>query len=78
MSCDRYTCAEILRWLDAYLDLDMDGDAILRFEAHLDACPACRREVAFEQSILRAVRLRFGVEPPADLVTRVRARLRNP
>ncbi len=69
---DRYTCEEMLRRLDDYLDRELAPDEIHRMEEHLEDCEACIREFGFEASVLRAVRAKLQeVEVPQTLADRV-------
>jgi anti-sigma factor (TIGR02949 family) len=69
---DRYTCEEMLRRLDDYLDRELSPDEIARVEHHLQDCEACIREFGFEANVLRAVRTKLrAVEVPETLLDRV-------
>ena len=69
---DRYTCEEMLRRLDDYLDRELTPDEVHRVEHHLQGCEACAREFGFEASVVRAVRAKLRqVEIPASLLDRV-------
>ena len=69
---DRYTCEEMLRRLDDYLDRELSAEEIVRVEEHLQECEACIREFGFEASVIRAVRAKLReVEVPQSLADRV-------
>ena len=69
---DRYTCEEMLRRLDDYLDRELAPDELHRVEDHLKDCEACIREFGFEASVVRAVRAKLrNVEVPETLLDRV-------
>jgi anti-sigma factor (TIGR02949 family) len=69
---DRYTCEEMLRRLDDYLDRELSADEICRVEEHLETCEACAREFGFEASVINVVRAKLRqVEMPDTLVDRV-------
>ena len=69
---DRYTCEEMLRRLDDYLDRELTPEEIRRVEDHLEDCEACIREFGFEASVVRAVRAKLrDVEVPETLLDRV-------
>lgn len=54
-----------------------DGEAAA-VQAHLDDCPACRREVDATRGVLReAAALSRGIAPPRDLWPDVEARIRD-
>jgi anti-sigma factor (TIGR02949 family) len=69
---DRYTCEEMLRRLDDYLDRELIPDEIRRVEEHLLDCEACIREFGFEANVISAVRAKLReVEVPETLMDRV-------
>ena len=69
---DRYTCEEMLRRLDDYLDRELSPEEIVRVEEHLRDCEACTREFGFEASVIRSVRAKLRqVEVPRSLMDRV-------
>jgi anti-sigma factor (TIGR02949 family) len=69
---DRYTCEEMLRRLDDYLDRELTADEIVRMEEHLQDCEACIREFGFEANVIREVRTKLRqVDVPQSLVDRV-------
>jgi anti-sigma factor RsiW len=63
------------RWLDeavAFALDDLDGEVRARMVAHLDACPACRREVASLAATLDRMTAATGPVPPSrEFVARV-------
>jgi anti-sigma factor (TIGR02949 family) len=69
---DRYTCEEMLRRLDDYLDRELTPKEMRKAEEHLATCEACAREFGFEASVIRAVRAKLRqVEVPPTLMDRV-------
>ncbi|MDQ3995994.1 MAG: zf-HC2 domain-containing protein [Gemmatimonadota bacterium] len=69
---DRYTCEEMLRRLDDYLDRELTPDEMRRAEEHLETCEACVREFGFEANVIRAVRAKLRqVDVPETLLDRV-------
>jgi anti-sigma factor (TIGR02949 family) len=69
---DRYTCEEMLRRLDDYLDRELTAGELHRVEEHLETCEACAREFGFEASVIHAVRVKLRqVEVPDTLLDRV-------
>jgi anti-sigma factor (TIGR02949 family) len=69
---DRYTCEEMLRRLDDYLDRELTPAEVRRVEEHLQDCEACAREFGFEANVVRAVRAKLrDVELPDTLAARV-------
>ena len=78
---DRYTCEEMFRRLDDFLDRELPPEQMLRVQQHLDGCAACAEEYAFEAEVLEEVRRkvrRITVPQPflkrlADALTRERS-----
>ncbi len=69
---DRYTCEEMLRRLDDYLDRELGAEEVARVQEHLQDCEACIREFGFEANVIRAVRTKLrDVEVPQSLMDRV-------
>jgi anti-sigma factor (TIGR02949 family) len=69
---DRYTCEEMLRRLDDYLDRELTPAEIARVQEHLQDCEACAREFGFEASVIRAVRTKLReVEVPKTLLDNI-------
>jgi len=66
--------AVIIHHLEEYLSGSLAPAPLRRFQAHLDTCSHCRREVSeIEQanSLLGCLRARETVDPPASFVARV-------
>ncbi len=68
-------CRHMRRWMSEELDgvLDPGRAAVLR--DHVQGCPACARERAEWETIMRCTRRLPDVDPPSDLLEHVRARL---
>ena len=66
---DRYTCEELFRRLDAYLDRTLGPEELRRVEEHLAECASCAAEYRFETRLLEGVRekLRQAALPPGVL-----------
>jgi anti-sigma factor RsiW len=56
-------CAELRRYLSAFLDSELDGGTTAEVGAHLDACPACAERVEGETRLERAIAQRLNAEP---------------
>jgi len=66
-------CAALRLRLAAYSDDELDVDAAIEIERHLDACAACRRAVGRQRHLSCALRaLHPSDEPPAGFEARVR------
>ena len=63
---DRYTCEDLFRKLDDYLDQVLSGREVERIEEHLEQCASCAAEYRFEQSLLTEVRGKLRRVPAAE------------
>jgi anti-sigma factor (TIGR02949 family) len=73
---DRYTCEEVFRRMDDYLDRELGPQEVERVRAHLETCVACAGEYHFEDSLLRDVKAKLRrVTMPSDLRARIEERL---
>jgi anti-sigma factor (TIGR02949 family) len=69
---DRYTCEDVFRRLDDYLDRELSADEIRLVEEHLKVCAMCAREHAFEEGVIRHVRAKLQrLAVPPDLLQRI-------
>lgn len=59
----------------SYLDGELALDARALFDAHLDRCDTCSRELAEMRDTIRLLRTLPNPEPPADLVNSVMRRI---
>ncbi len=73
---DRYTCEDVFRKLDDYLDRELTPDDLRRVEEHLATCARCASEHRFEETFLADVRRKVSrIEAPPDLMARISAHL---
>jgi anti-sigma factor (TIGR02949 family) len=73
---DRYSCEEVFRRMDEYLDRELAPDEAARVRLHLETCVACASEYAFEESVLLTVKAKLRrVEMPPALRTRIERQL---
>jgi len=68
-------CKTVRTWMSEYIDGMLDPEHATSFRAHLDECPACRRDLAAMEKTVALVRSMKLVAPPADLMPSVHARL---
>jgi Putative zinc-finger len=61
-------CDDILKELDAYLDAELGSEALATVEAHLAACPACRKVLEAHRQACAAVASLPAVSAPADFL----------
>jgi len=70
------TCDEVRKFIQAYLDGELDEHEWAGLSDHLESCVDCRREARMEERLRRAVRRALPETPaPAALRLRVRAAL---
>jgi anti-sigma factor (TIGR02949 family) len=78
MPLDRYSCEEVFRRIDDYVDRELAASEVAHVRAHLETCAACAGEYAFEADILQTVRDKLRrVAVPEDLRERVAGALRR-
>lgn len=69
---DRYTCEEVFRRMDDYLDRELAPSEVDRVRAHLETCVACASEYRFEDTLLRDLKSKLRrVAVPSDLRSRI-------
>jgi anti-sigma factor (TIGR02949 family) len=72
---DRYTCEDMFRKLDDYLDRALTPEEMEKVRRHLELCATCASEYRFEESLLSELRKkvrRISDSPaPADLMARI-------
>ena len=56
---DRYTCEEVFRRMDVFLDRELASSEVEHVRAHLETCAACAEEYAFEDAVLRTVKAKL-------------------
>lgn len=65
---DRYTCEEVFRRLDDFVDRELAPEEHTLVEDHLKTCAACLAEYRFERSVIDAIRRKVDVlQPPPGL-----------
>ena len=75
-SIDRYTCEEVVRRLDDYVDRELAPHEMQLMREHLETCAACAKEYAFAEATLRTIKAKLRrIEVPADLMAHVALRL---
>ncbi len=73
---DRYTCEEVFRRLDDYVDRELGSEEMTQMQRHLETCVVCAREYSFEMSLVRQVRDKLQrVSAPPNLLGRISAAL---
>jgi len=73
---DRYTCEDVFRRLDDYVDRELSPAETRLVEEHLATCSACAAEYAFEAHVITDLRTKLRrVAVPDTLVSRIEAML---
>ena len=67
----RARCAEVARWLQPYLDGEVDGRTLRLVSAHLEVCRRCGLEAETYRALKQALVRRS--DPPPEPVARLRA-----
>jgi len=71
---DRYTCEEVFRRLNDYLDRELSTAEMTMVKEHLDTCAQCASEYAFEDGVLRELKDKLRrIDLPQSLVDKVAA-----
>ena len=69
---DHFTCREVFRRLDDYLDRELTAPEMLRVKEHLETCEVCAREYKFEGKVLSDLKAKLRrVKAPEDLIAKV-------
>ncbi len=71
---DRYTCEEVVRRLNNYLDRELSPVETALIKEHLDTCAQCASAHAFEASVLQELKRKLRrIDVPQSLVDKVAA-----
>ena len=69
---DRYTCAQVFRRLDDYVDRELTPEEIDRVEEHLATCAQCASESRFERSLVEGLKTKIRrIDVPASLLEKI-------
>ncbi len=76
---DRYTCEEVFRRLNDYLDRELSPAEMALVQQHLETCAQCAGEHAFEESVLRELKSKLRrIDLPQSLIAKIDAMLSDP
>ncbi len=64
----RFTCDDVVRHLDDYLDRELSEAEMRLVAEHLDTCAQCAREHRFEARVLDSIRGKLGKIKVPDLL----------
>ena len=69
---DRYTCEDVLRRLDDYLDRQLTTHEMEMAREHIETCAACAREVGFSARTLSTIKTKLRrIDVAPDLIDRI-------
>ena len=75
---DRYTCEEVVRRLNDYLDRELSPAEMVLIKEHLYTCAQCASAHAFEARALQELKSKLRrIDVPQSLVEKVAAILSN-
>lgn len=73
---DRYTCEEVFRRLDDYVDRELSAEEVSKLEDHLAACAECASEYRFEADLISAIKSKLSrIVAPQPLIEKILAAL---
>jgi mycothiol system anti-sigma-R factor len=76
---DRFTCEDVFRRLDTWLDRELSPEELKLVQEHLETCAMCAGEYRFEESFIEGVRQKMKrIDMPDGLMDRITARLTLP
>jgi anti-sigma factor (TIGR02949 family) len=77
MQIDHYTCEQVVRLLDDFIDRELSSREMQQVQEHLDLCAICAAEFRFEAQTIRAIRERVQhIAVPSGLRERIAATLK--
>ncbi len=72
MKRPEFTCQEVFRRLDDFLDRELSDDEMKQVEAHLEFCAQCAAEQQFEARVLESIKAKLAqIQAPDGLIRRV-------
>lgn len=73
---DRYSCDQVLRRLDDFVDRALGPEELRRVEEHLTDCVMCAEAARFEATLIAGIRSRLQrIAVPSSLRDAIHARL---
>lgn len=72
MPRDAMTCDEVAEGLERHVDGELGGAAAARFQAHLEACPACAEEYRWAQTVRHELRALPELDAPTSVIQAAR------
>jgi anti-sigma factor (TIGR02949 family) len=75
---DRFTCEEVFRRLDDYVDRELNEEEMRLVREHLELCAYCAAEYQFEDTFITHVRSKVQrISCPSDLMANISQALSN-
>lgn len=75
---DRYTCEEVVRRLNDFLDRELSPAETVLIREHLDTCAQCASAFAFEAGVLQELKSKLRrIDVPQGLMEKIAAILSN-
>ncbi|HKW48805.1 MAG TPA: zf-HC2 domain-containing protein, partial [Gemmatimonadaceae bacterium] len=69
---DRYTCEDVLRRLDEYIDRQLSPREMELAREHIATCAACAQEVGFSAETLRTIKTKLRrIDIAPDFIDRI-------
>ena len=69
---DRYSCEDVLRRLDDYLDRQLSQREMELARQHIETCAACAREYGFSAGTLGTIKAKLRrIDVAPDLIDRI-------
>jgi anti-sigma factor (TIGR02949 family) len=73
---DPYTCEQVFRRLDDYVDRELTAEEIDRVEEHLATCAQCASEARFERGLVDGLKAKIRqIDVPVSLVAKIETAL---
>lgn len=77
-SLNQYTCEQVFRLLDQYVDRELGEDEVQRVEEHLGTCAQCAREYRFEATLLAGLKEKIRrIDVPPSVIQKVESVLKD-
>ncbi len=69
---DRYTCEEVMRRLEFYVDRELSPREMQLAREHIETCVACAREHAFVAAMLSTLKAKLRrIDMPPEFLDRI-------
>lgn len=73
---ERFTCEDVFRRLDDYLDRELDEREMRLVREHLETCAVCASQDVFEGTMISDLRAKLKrIAAPKDLLSKIEERI---